>query len=283
MERAKYQSLGEQALFKKRLIIGSIFFLMLAGAGGWYYKPRPGRKPLPLILIVGDQYNLGGENQEDRWGYRKPLQDLLGAGKYDFVGNHRIPSGASRYDPDISAVFYQKLNICKLDLEKNLKTHMTNAPRGSWVIIFSGAWESLRIGTTTKFAVSEISGMVKLIHEFDPGIGIIVPRLPPANVTSFDRKIVRFNNLILFSLQGWWYQKGKKNLFIPDLHALFTGIPDWKQKTMAKTVFPSPFGWRVIAETFSDIISGGKEAAYEITGHAPEEARPQYRVWEGKR
>lgn len=166
---------------------------------------------LPRILPLGDSITRGSNdnNPECCFGYRDHLQDSLGVGVYDFVGNFSEPAISGTYDINHEGVAGQTTAQILARLQAGLSTLMPLPnPSGSKVLIIAGTNDiraSPSSSTVRAAAVANVVTMVNTIHAYDASISIYVALIPPNNVAGIDTGFTNYNtdlNSAMVTLQG---------------------------------------------------------------------------------
>lgn len=165
----------------------------------------------PRILPLGDSITRGSNdnNPECCFGYRDHLQDSLGVGNFDFVGNYSEPAISGTYDINHEGVAGQTTAQILARLQAGISTWMpTPNVAGSKVLILAGT-NDIRANASSSAvraaAVANVVTMVNTIHSHDASIDIYVGLIPPNNVAAIDTGFTNYNtdlNTAMVTLQG---------------------------------------------------------------------------------
>lgn len=182
----------------------------------------------PLLCPLGDSITRGSNDSTCQgqplagptttcFGYRDHLQDLLGVGKYNFVGDFKEPSTSPTYDTDHAGVPGQTTAQILARLPGILSTNFVGpVPAGSIFLIHAGT-NDIRLGGSQSVAINNILTMINIINTYDPNITIYV-----ALVTPYSSQMTSFNVALksaLITRQGT-----KSNLHYVDMEAAFRNI-----------------------------------------------------------
>lgn len=153
------------------------------------------------ILCLGDSITEGDVSGDPYW--RNNLQDLLGIGFYDFVGDRRSPTSSSfwGYDMEHAGIGGQQTAVIKGRVPALLTNYFTEGTdfSHSFVLLHAGTNDCFQyaceVSTT---ALDNIEDMVDLIMAHNPQLRVIVALIIPSDKAAPDE-----------------YQNGRIQNFIP--------------------------------------------------------------------
>lgn len=205
----------------KKLILIILFLLFCSSSysnntfgSATIYKSRNNRD-VRRVLPLGDSITVGENADDDDFGYRDHLQDLLNANNgliYDFVGPNQTPASSSTHDIDHAGVNNERTDEIEARLSTALSTYMTNAPSGSMVTIHAGN-NDIAQSVDPNVAVANVEDMIDIIHAFDSNIDVYIMLIIP-RVISLDAETTVYNGLLRAMVET--YQITKSNVYIVD-------------------------------------------------------------------
>lgn len=152
------------------------------------------------ILPIGDSITEGDTSGDPYW--RNNLQDVLGIGVYDFVGDRRSPTTSAyyRYDMEHAGVGGMQTTAMLARVPSLLSNYLTTGAdfSNSFVLLHAGTNDcfqySCEVSTT---ALDNIEDMVDLVMAYNSQLKIIVALIIPSNIVPpNDYQNVRIQNFI---------------------------------------------------------------------------------------
>lgn len=186
----------------------------------------PPRKP--ILCFLGDSITRGSNDDTCQgqpqagptttcFGYRDHLQDLIGVGIYDIVGDFKEPATNPTYDVDHAGVPGQKTSQILARLPAILSNKFVGpVPAGSIFLIHAGT-NDIRTGGSQTTAVNNVLAMINQINNHDPNITIYVALITPLSTAT-----TNYNTALKAALET--RQLTKTNLHIVNMEAAMRNL-----------------------------------------------------------
>lgn len=139
------------------------------------------------ILPLGDSITEGDVSGDPYW--RNDLQNLLGIGSYDFVGNRRSPTSSSywNYDMEHAGIGGQQTAAIEARLPELLTTYFTAGTdfEHSFVLLHAGTNDCFQYSCdVSATALDNIEDMIDLIMAHNSQLKVIVALIIPSDKAS---------------------------------------------------------------------------------------------------
>lgn len=200
----------------------------------------------PMILCMGDSITRGADTEHN--SYRGPLQDLLGLGKYNFVGAYSW--GSAKYDTDNSGVAGEN---AKSITDRFISTEIHNfgdSPKNK-IIIYAGI-NDYGDGHTVETTSAEIERLLRFAHYYFPNTAIYVCLINSTQNGNLDTWITNYNVLNLALVNS--FKSVHSKTYAVDVRTLFESNPDYKTEYYFDDYHPNEAGNAVIAQAIYNSI-----------------------------
>ena len=220
-----------------------------------------------IVLTVGDSITngSGGTGATLVWGYRAKLQELLGVGRYHFVGPFRNSDLSDSYELFHAGVSGANTTQILNRLYTHAPNYLTNAPAGSMVLIHAGTNDVTAGAGYVTPGVANVATMIDYLHANYPNVMIVVMKLIPRTDAS-DTLTTTYNTELTAMVQG--RQATISNLHLVDQNAAFKANASWNSADADNTgpgylpsgspwlyVHPDEDGYQVMANTIASCLS----------------------------
>lgn len=194
---------------------------------GIMYQSTPEAGGQPRILTMGDSNTAGqGGFPERLCAYRCDLQDTVGVGVYDMVGDFQSPSSDPTYDVDNSGVGGETTAQIEARVADDLDTYLLPCVSGDVIVLNGGTNDGLLDTQGERDAARDnIEDMIDLVESFNTTNGcnvkIIVATIIPVKTGSSIAlaDVASYNEEVKTMVEG--RQTTNSNLYISDVYTAF--------------------------------------------------------------
>lgn len=212
------------------------------------------------ILPFGDSLTLGQNDSPIVFGYRDHLQDLLGIGVFDFVGDQTSPSTDPVYDVSHSGIGGNTTTQMQSRLAALLTNYMGAPNDSTSAIIMMGGTNDINgcdptcSSTDYNGTATRISAMIDAIDTHDANIRVYVGLIPPrADSASKDTESAALNATLKTMLDT--KKASKVNLHYYDLNAATKANASWETDYGWSGSHPNDAGYQVWATTIYNCMN----------------------------
>lgn len=228
-----------------------------------------------LLLPLGDSITVGsGDNDAaagGEFGWRDHLQDLLGIGKYDFVGAITDPDTDATYDVDHAGVGGEKCSAVLARLSTALSTYFVGYYSEDSAVLLQCGTNDCNQSVSNNTTRNDIRTMISTIHAYDPKIDIYISNVTPTrtNGTPDLNPCIDTLGPILATLVDDTHTGSgvstvkKSNVYLVDMNAAFKANTNYSLDYMSQPVgvsHPNDTGYRVMADTWYEAIKENGKA-----------------------